>query len=88
MFLMQVIFLDLNNVAVAEPPTLFDSQAYLDKGAVLWPDNWAASAASDLQCILPRITSTSGQNAHAYKDKHCVLFIAGYLLGFRQRSNS
>ena len=52
----QVIFLDSDNVAVADPAALFDSAAYVDKGAVLWPDYWASSAAPDLQRILPTVT--------------------------------
>lgn len=53
---LQVIFLDSDNVAVADPSTLFDSAAYVAKGAVLWPDYWASSAAPDLQRILPSVT--------------------------------
>lgn len=51
-----MIFLDSDNVAVADPATLFDSAAYVAKGAVLWPDYWASSAAPDLQRILPSVT--------------------------------
>ena len=48
--------MDSDNVAVADPSTLFDSAAYVAKGAVLWPDYWSSSAAPDLQRILPSVT--------------------------------
>ncbi|KAL3132425.1 hypothetical protein ABBQ32_008983 [Trebouxia sp. C0010 RCD-2024] len=62
----EVIFLDSDNVAVANLSSLFESTAYLAKGAVLWPDYWASSAAPDLQRILPAVklpsnTFESGQ---------------------------
>ncbi len=52
---MQIIFLDSDNVAITDPTALFDTPEYLDKGAVLWPDYWASSAAPDLQRILPQV---------------------------------
>lgn len=48
--------MDSDNVGVADPSTLFDSAAYVAKGAVLWPDYWASSAAPDLQRILPKVS--------------------------------
>ena len=56
---MQIIFLDSDNVAITDPTALFDTAEYLDKGAVLWPDYWASSAAPDLQRILPQVTLPS-----------------------------
>lgn len=63
---MQIIFLDSDNVALTDPSALFEGGEYVDKGAVLWPDYWASSAAPDLQRILPRValpttTFESGQ---------------------------
>ncbi len=55
----QIIFLDSDNVAITDPTALFDTAEYLDKGAVLWPDYWASSAAPDLQRILPQVTLPS-----------------------------
>lgn len=34
----QVLFLDADNVPVREPSYLFDETAYLDQGAIFWPD--------------------------------------------------
>ena len=56
---MQIIFLDSDNVAITDPTSLFDTPEYVDKGAVLWPDYWASSAAPDLQRILPQVTLPS-----------------------------
>jgi hypothetical protein len=56
---LQIIFLDSDNVAITDPTALFDTPEYLDKGALLWPDYWASSAAPDLQRILPQVTLPS-----------------------------
>lgn len=48
----QVIFLDSDNVAVADVQPLFLSPEYKEHGAMLWPDYWASLAAPDLQAIL------------------------------------
>ena len=50
---LQVIFLDSDNIAMVNPSSLLQSKGYLDTGALLWPDYWASSAAPDLQRILP-----------------------------------
>ena len=73
--LLQVIFLDSDNVAIAEPSALFESRAYLDKGAVLWPDYWASSAAPDLQRILPqvRLPSATFESGQMVLDKRRYL---------------
>ena len=62
----QVIFLDSDNVAVADPNDLFSSEEYRATGAILWPDYWRSSAAPDLAAILgvrglPEGTFESGQ---------------------------
>lgn len=62
----QVIFLDSDNVAVADVEPLFASPEYIEHGAVLWPDYWTSSAAPDLQAILGLrklggVTCESGQ---------------------------
>lgn len=51
---------------VADPVSLFDSLGYKRTGALLWPDYWQTSAASDLAAILrvpklPAGTFESGQ---------------------------
>jgi len=48
----QVLFLDSDNVPVANPAILFEAQDYLKTGALLWPDYWQSSAAPDLAEIL------------------------------------
>lgn len=63
---LQVIFLDSDNIAVADPASLFDSEEYQSSGALLWPDYWGSSAAPDLARILdvqelPKGTFESGQ---------------------------
>lgn len=62
----QVIFLDSDNVAVADPTALLHSAAYLSTGAMLWPDYWQSWAAPDLKAILdmpsqPPMSFESGQ---------------------------
>lgn len=64
--LLQVIFLDSDNVAIDDVDALFDSPYYRETGALLWPDYWASSAAPDVRQILglkslPEGTSESGQ---------------------------
>lgn len=61
-----MIFLDSDNVAVADPTALLHSPAYLSSGAMLWPDYWKSFAAFDLVSILdmpsqPSISFESGQ---------------------------
>ena len=41
----QVLFLDADNVPVKSPDTIFDSQVFIDNGAILWPDYWKHSGA-------------------------------------------
>ncbi|KAF0698616.1 Aste57867_10773 [Aphanomyces stellatus] len=36
----QVLFLDCDNLPTRDPSYLFDSPAYLESGAVFWPDFW------------------------------------------------
>jgi alpha 1,2-mannosyltransferase len=62
----EVLFLDSDNVALSDPASLFDSPAYAETGALLWPDYWASTAAPDLATILgvktlPPGTFESGQ---------------------------
>ena len=63
---LQVIFLDSDNVAVADVGQLFLTPQYTRYGALLWPDYWESSAAPDLLKILglteaPLGTTESGQ---------------------------
>ena len=63
---MQVIFLDSDNVAIADVGQLFATTEYTRYGALLWPDYWDSSAAPDLLEILglresPSGTTESGQ---------------------------
>ncbi|KAG2518182.1 hypothetical protein BBO99_00007552 [Phytophthora kernoviae] len=39
-FLERVLFLDADNVPVRDPTFLFESQEFVDNGAVFWPDFW------------------------------------------------
>ena len=64
--LSQIIFLDSDNVALADVGQLFNTPQYARYGAILWPDYWESSAAPDLLKILglketPLGTTESGQ---------------------------
>ena len=49
---LQVLFLDADNLAVADPTTLLASPEYLQTGVLLWPDFWDSSAAPDVVDVL------------------------------------
>ena len=71
----QVLFLDSDNVAVADPTPLFQAPAFQGTGALLWPDYWASTAAPDLAAILgvdalPCGTHESGQML--FSKRRCV----------------
>ena len=64
--MVQLIFLDSDNVAIADVGQLFETAEYARYGALLWPDYWDGSAAPDLLEILglkesPSGTTESGQ---------------------------
>ncbi len=48
----QVLFLDADNMALADPAPLFDARGARDTGALLWPDYWATTSAPDLAAVL------------------------------------
>ncbi|KAK9798888.1 hypothetical protein WJX73_001325 [Symbiochloris irregularis] len=48
----EVIFLDSDNVAVADPTSLLQSEEFRETGVLLWPDYWKSTAAPDLATIL------------------------------------
>lgn len=68
---MQVIFLDSDNVAIADPEMLFGSSGYQQTGALLWPDYWRSSAAPDLQLILdvPSLADNTFESGQMVFDK-------------------
>ena len=68
---MQVIFLDSDNVAIADPEMLFESSGYEQTGALLWPDYWRSSAAPDLQLILdvPSLADNTFESGQMVFDK-------------------
>ena len=67
----QVIFLDSDNIAVADPAGLLDDPEYSDTGALLWPDYWASTAAPDLAAILdvPQLPPGSFESGQMAFDK-------------------
>jgi len=82
----EVIFLDSDNVALSDPSPLLDADAYLDAGAVLWPDYWQSTAAPDLAAIvglprssLPPGSHESGQMAVDKARAWDGLLIAAYM---------
>ncbi|KAL9122736.1 MAG: hypothetical protein Q9187_000717 [Circinaria calcarea] len=36
----ELLFLDADSIPIKDPDPIFDSEAYRDKGAILWPDYW------------------------------------------------
>lgn len=48
----EVLFLDADNFALANPEYLFDLAEYRDRGAIFWPDFYGEGA--DIWCIKPR----------------------------------
>ncbi|KAK9798905.1 hypothetical protein WJX73_006049 [Symbiochloris irregularis] len=67
----EVIFLDSDNVAVADPTALLHSPVFLSTGALLWPDYWSSWAAPDLITILgmPRQPPSSFESGQMGFDK-------------------
>lgn len=48
----EVMMLDADQVPVADPTQLFDDSGFVETGALLWPDFWAATWAPDAPAIL------------------------------------
>ena len=48
----QVLFLDADNIPVQNPDSVFNSQAFVEKGAVLWPDYWKSTSMPELPYII------------------------------------
>ena len=67
----QVIFLDSDNVAVADPTSLLESPEFRSTGALLWPDYWTSTAAPDLAAILevPQLAPGSFESGQMVFDK-------------------
>ena len=87
---MQVLFLDSDNVAVADPESLFHAPEYTSTGALLWPDYWTSTAAPDLAAILgvpalPAGTFESGQMV--FDKQRCVLVCGSAFLSSAQHSS-
>ena len=73
---MQVIFLDSDNVAIADPAALLLSPEYEQTGSLLWPDYWASWAAPDLATILdlPSLPQGSFESGQMVFDKQRCVF--------------
>ena len=62
----QFLFLDADNQPVKNPDAIFDSQSFIDNGAILWPDYWDHTGAP----LLPYIVGlTDGASELFRKDK-------------------
>ncbi|GLI66684.1 hypothetical protein VaNZ11_010617 [Volvox africanus] len=48
----EVLFLDSDNALLRDPTYLFESEAYVSTGALLWPDYWDRTAAPEVARIL------------------------------------
>ncbi|GIL63128.1 hypothetical protein Vafri_17254 [Volvox africanus] len=48
----EVLFLDSDNAVLRDPTYLFESEAYVSTGALLWPDYWDRTAAPEVAQIL------------------------------------
>ena len=76
--LVQVIFLDSDNVAVSDPASLLQSEEFRQTGALLWPDYWDSTAAPDLATILDVSSLPSGSfesGQMVFDKKRCVLVV-------------
>eukprot|EP00198_Chlamydomonas_reinhardtii_P010664 XP_001700001.1 predicted protein [Chlamydomonas reinhardtii] len=83
---LQVLFLDSDNAVLRDPTYLFDSPAYRDTGALLWPDWWSSTAAKEAPRILnvsasrmPHNTFESGQMVLDKARHWRGLLIAAYM---------
>ncbi|PNW86953.1 hypothetical protein CHLRE_02g102750v5 [Chlamydomonas reinhardtii] len=82
----EVLFLDSDNAVLRDPTYLFDSPAYRDTGALLWPDWWSSTAAKEAPRILnvsasrmPHNTFESGQMVLDKARHWRGLLIAAYM---------
>ncbi|GIL68802.1 hypothetical protein Vafri_22039 [Volvox africanus] len=48
----EVLFLDSDNAVLRDPTYLFESEAYVSTGALLWPDYWDRTATPEVAQIL------------------------------------
>ena len=62
----EFLFLDADNMPMKNPDTIFDSKAYRDTGAILWPDYWKFSGSP----YYPYIAGLTDEPSDAlYEDK-------------------
>ena len=48
----EILFLDSDNTAVTDPSFLFDSQAFIETGAIFWKDFWKTNPKNPIWDIL------------------------------------
>ncbi|KAL8940484.1 MAG: hypothetical protein Q9211_002245 [Gyalolechia sp. 1 TL-2023] len=60
----EVLYLDADSMPVINPDAVFDAPAYLDTGAVLWPDYWAATESPLTPYIIGRSVTKSTTVPH------------------------
>ena len=59
----EVLFLDADNVALADPEPLFDWPPFKQAGLLLWPDFWPPSAAPDALLVAPEAAAALAPSA-------------------------
>lgn len=64
----EVLYLDADSMPVVNTDPVFDSPAYVDTGAVLWPDYWKATESP----YTPYITGQNGTKATSVPDIQTV----------------
>ncbi|ORX38967.1 mannosyltransferase putative-domain-containing protein [Kockovaella imperatae] len=60
----QVLFLDADSVPIRDPEELFESTAYRDTGALIWPDLWPSIASSWLPYLIGLTPARSDKMWH------------------------
>ena len=64
----EVLYLDADSIPVVNPDPIFDSPAYVNTGAVLWPDYWKATESP----YTPYITGQNSTKATSLPDFQTV----------------
>ncbi|CAL8574348.1 mannosyltransferase [Xanthoria parietina] len=64
----EVLYLDADSMPVVNPDPIFESPAYVDTGAILWPDYWQATESP----YTPYITGQNGTKATLVPDIQTV----------------
>ncbi len=64
----QFLFLDADNQSIKNPDTIFDSNSFVDTGAILWPDYWGHTGAP----YLPYVVGLSDEASDLFREDRTV----------------